>query len=55
LDSKGIDKEGDEISLNSKRPRLISLNHLHRAPNGGTRESTQGTEGICNPIGGTII
>jgi hypothetical protein len=28
---------------------------LHRAPNGGTRESTQGTEGICNPIGGTII
>jgi hypothetical protein len=27
----------------------------HMAPNGGTRESTQGTEGICNPIGGTTI
>jgi hypothetical protein len=25
----------------------------HRAPNGGARESTQGAEGICNPIGGT--
>ena len=23
----------------------------HRAPNGGARESTQGAEGICNPIG----
>jgi hypothetical protein len=33
--------------------------HLHRikpwAPNGGVRESTQGTEGIFNPIGGTTI
>jgi hypothetical protein len=27
----------------------------HRAPNGGTRESTQGAEGVCNPIGGTKI
>jgi hypothetical protein len=27
----------------------------HRAPNGGTRESTQGAKGICNPIGGTTI
>jgi hypothetical protein len=27
----------------------------HRAPNGGARESTQGAEGVCNPIGGTII
>jgi hypothetical protein len=25
----------------------------HRAPKGGTRESTQGTKGNCNPIGGT--
>jgi hypothetical protein len=24
----------------------------HRAPNGGARESTQGAEGVCNPIGG---
>jgi hypothetical protein len=27
----------------------------HRAPNGGARESTQGAEGICSPIGGTTI
>jgi hypothetical protein len=27
----------------------------HRAPNEGARESTQGTKGICNPIGGTTI
>jgi hypothetical protein len=27
----------------------------HKAPNGGARESTQGAEGFCNPIGGTII
>jgi hypothetical protein len=27
----------------------------HRAPNEGARKSTQGAEGICNPIGGTAI
>jgi hypothetical protein len=27
----------------------------HRALNGGARESIQGAEGICNPIGGTTI
>jgi hypothetical protein len=27
----------------------------HRAPNGKARESTQGAEGVCNPIGGTTI
>ena len=27
----------------------------HTAPNGGARESTQGAEGVCNPIGGTTI
>ena len=27
----------------------------HRAPNGGARESTQGAEGICSPIGGATI
>ena len=27
----------------------------HRAPNGEAKESTQGSEGICNPIGGTTI
>jgi hypothetical protein len=27
----------------------------HKAPNRGSRESTQGAKGICNPIGGTTI
>jgi hypothetical protein len=27
----------------------------HRAPNGGARESNQGAEEVCNPIGGTTI
>jgi hypothetical protein len=27
----------------------------HRAPNEGARESTQGTKGNCNPIGGTTM
>jgi hypothetical protein len=27
----------------------------NRAPNGGARESTKGAEGVCNPIGETII
>jgi hypothetical protein len=27
----------------------------HGATNGGARESTQGAEWICNPIGGTTI
>ena len=26
-----------------------------QGPNGGTRESTQGAEGVCNPIGGTTV
>jgi hypothetical protein len=26
-----------------------------RAPNGEARESTQGAEEVCNPIGGTTI
>jgi hypothetical protein len=26
-----------------------------KASNGGVRESTQGAEGVCNPIGGTTI
>ena len=37
---------------------LLIVNHkllFYRAPNGGARESTQGAEGICNPIGGTTI
>jgi hypothetical protein len=27
----------------------------NRAPNGGARESTQGAEGVCNPVGGTTM
>jgi hypothetical protein len=27
----------------------------HRAPSGGVRESTQGVEGVCNPIGGKTL
>jgi hypothetical protein len=27
----------------------------HRVPNVGARESTQGAEGVCSPIGGTTI
>jgi hypothetical protein len=27
----------------------------HRAPNGGARESSQGAEGVCSPIGGATI
>jgi hypothetical protein len=26
----------------------------YRVPNEGARERTQGAEGVCNPIGGTI-
>jgi hypothetical protein len=26
----------------------------HRAPSGGTRESTQGAKGVCNSIGGRL-
>jgi hypothetical protein len=27
----------------------------HRATNGGARESSQGAEGVCNPIGATTL
>jgi hypothetical protein len=27
----------------------------HRVPNGGARERTQGTEGVCSPIAGITI
>jgi hypothetical protein len=27
----------------------------YRVPNEGNREKTQGAEGVCNPIEGTII
>jgi hypothetical protein len=28
---------------------------VHRVSNEGARESTQGAEGVCSPIGGTTI
>jgi hypothetical protein len=31
----------------------VIYNMEHRAPNGEARESTQGAEGVCNPISGT--
>jgi hypothetical protein len=36
-----------------KTPNLMKSKN--RAPNGGARESTQGGNGICNPIGGTTL
>jgi hypothetical protein len=35
--------------------QIIKIRKAHRAPNGGTKESTQGAKGVCNPIGGTIF
>jgi hypothetical protein len=34
---------------------MLTVSYLmdHRAPNGGARESTQGSKGTCHPIGGT--
>jgi hypothetical protein len=34
---------------------IIKNRFLHRAPNEGARESTQGAKGVCNPIGRTTI
>jgi hypothetical protein len=35
---------------------LIVISKMeHRAPDGEAGESTQGVEGVCNPIGGTTI
>jgi hypothetical protein len=36
---------------------MLPANHWieHRVPNGGTKERTQGAEGVCNPLGGTTI
>jgi hypothetical protein len=35
---------------------LLTTNHWteYRIPNKGVRESTEGVEGVCNPIGRTI-
>jgi hypothetical protein len=48
-------------SMQAVRPLLLKwmLTDIfwmeHRAPNEGARESTQGVNGLCNPIGGTTI
>jgi hypothetical protein len=35
---------------------MLTDNHWteHGVPNGGARERTEGAEGVCSPIGGTI-
>jgi hypothetical protein len=47
------------LSLANKTPTSWMLTVIyrmeHRAPNGEARESTQGAEGVCNPVGGTTI
>jgi hypothetical protein len=37
--------------------QMSAANHWseHRKPNGGVRGKTEGAEGVCNPIGNTII
>jgi hypothetical protein len=48
---------GKEKYIISSREYLVLLFHLHnfehKVPNEGARESTQGAEGVCSPIGGT--
>jgi len=36
---------------------MLTANHWTEPedPNGGVRERTEGAEGVCNPIGRTII
>jgi hypothetical protein len=36
---------------------ILATNHRTKCgdPNGGVRERTEGVEGLCNPIGRTII
>jgi hypothetical protein len=41
------------IKQTQKRMLTVSYWTDHRAPNGGTRESTQGAKEIWNPVGGT--
>jgi hypothetical protein len=43
------------VSGPKERGQIIIYWMEHRAPNGGAGESTQGAEGVCNPIGGTTI
>jgi hypothetical protein len=44
-------------SLKKKYRRMLTVIYKmeHRDPNGEARESTQGAEGVCNPIGRTTI
>ena len=61
-----IPKNGSKIQIFEQKWIIYTFRNLkwmltvskwmdHRAPNGGTRESTQGAKGICNPIGGTTL
>jgi hypothetical protein len=34
---------------------MLTVYNGTQGPNGGAIENTQGAEGVCNPIGGTII
>jgi hypothetical protein len=45
-----------EIYYKTTRKKMLIVSYWMelRVPNGGARESTQGAEGVCNPIGGTI-
>jgi hypothetical protein len=47
----------NKISKRKKKNqiRLTAIHSEHRVPNEGARESTQGAEGVCRPIGGTTI
>jgi hypothetical protein len=62
LASDRLSKEQNKTKQNkakqnkTKRHRwMVPEKQEHRVPNGGARESTQGAEGVCNPIGGTTI
>jgi hypothetical protein len=43
------------MTLSEKWMLTVIYRMQHRAPNGGARESTQGAEGVYNPIGRTTI
>jgi hypothetical protein len=45
-------EKSKELFLSWRTP---ALKNFKIVPNGGARESTQGSEGVCNPIGGTTI
>jgi hypothetical protein len=44
-----------KISNKKKEIKRTEVFNEYRSPNGGAKESTEGAEGVCNPIGGTTI